>query len=114
MFFSKKSVLERIVASKDRGVLHRIDDNRALLELLQRAAPDLLREHPRIGTQLRAQDEFLEALARACPGISVPANVSRIFPRPWPIQAPQTWVGGVVKGGHAEASTAAAPLRRVR
>lgn len=112
MFFQNESAIRRVVAGKDGGVFRRLDENRALLELLQQEAPELLRGHPSVGRWLRAQDDFLAALQAACPRLVNPASLGRAFPRPWPMQAtPATWVGGVVKGG-APDSDVVRPLTR--
>lgn len=71
------------------GVHKRIDENRELLELLQREAPEFLASNCWVEGWLSSNDEFFVALES-----SVPISEGRFlgqaqrfpdkFPRPWP------------------------------
>lgn len=81
--------VRRILGFVGGGVHKRIDENRELLELLQREAPALLERHFWVEGWLSSNDEFFVELAS-----SVPITEGRFlgqaqrrpqeFPRPWP------------------------------
>lgn len=60
----KLQALEKIITHSHRGVFKRIDENRELLELLYREAPDLMKNFPWIRNWIESQDEYLNELAR--------------------------------------------------
>ena len=49
------------------GLYKRIDENRELMELLRREAPDLVAQHPEIANWLQAHDDFFCELESAMP-----------------------------------------------
>lgn len=57
------SKLEKLVSQNERGVYKRIDENRELLELLIREAPDLFETHGWIRGWFKSLDEYLLALS---------------------------------------------------
>ncbi|EIX7311936.1 hypothetical protein MK605_004648 [Escherichia coli] len=59
----KLQVLEEVIAQSHRGVFKRIDENRELLELLYREAPELMNNFPWIRNWIVSQDEYLNKLA---------------------------------------------------
>jgi hypothetical protein len=83
------SKVKSILGWTGGGVHKRIDENRELLELLQRDAPEFLAAHCWVEGWLASNDEFFSALAS-----SVPITEGRFlgqaqrrpteFPRPWP------------------------------
>lgn len=83
--------LKEILGFTGGGVHKRIDENRELLALLQRDAPDFVASHRWVEGWLASHDEFLVALADA-----VPITEGRFldqyrghperFPRPWPVR----------------------------
>nr|WP_234480814.1 hypothetical protein [Paraburkholderia aspalathi] len=77
-----------VVAFSQRGIHKRIDENRELLDLLQRAVPDLLRRAWWIEGWLASQDEFLTDLAIATelglPHRDPTIHPREAYPRPWP------------------------------
>ena len=76
-----------ILARHEGGVYKRIDENRELLELLQREAPELLAKRPWITGWLKSQDQFLSDLEGAAlvTGAQFPPRGEPTgFPRPWP------------------------------
>lgn len=82
-----ENILERV----EGGVFKRIDENRELLELLERQAPDLLQQHPQLVGWLRSHDTFLTALAdsgefddEACAYPARP-DTAKPFPRALPL-----------------------------
>lgn len=80
-----QGLLERIkdvCRQSARGVFKRIDENRELLELLQREAPELLNRCPWIVGWIEGQDIFLTDLAHGL-GCKSPFG-SKLFPRAWP------------------------------
>ncbi len=91
--FGKDKTIERVKKVLGRhhgGIYKRIDENRELLELLQRDAPDLLAKQPWIVSWLESQDGFLRDLEAAVPlaDVQFPERTSqsgRNFPRPWPL-----------------------------
>ena len=90
MFGNKTlGLLKKILGQHHGGIYKRIDENRELLELLQREAPELLAKQPWVVSWLESQDGFLRDLESAVPLTDVQfpkqANTSgRSFPRPWP------------------------------
>lgn len=66
--FSRKRILNTLILTINRregGVRKRIDENRELLELLNRESPQLLQKCPWVVGWLKSQDEYLLALAMA-------------------------------------------------
>ena len=76
------AAIREIVSQSERGIHKRIDENRELLETLQRDFPHLLSSYWWIEGWLESQDQFLTDLAIAT-GV-VPGWTSENFPRPWP------------------------------
>lgn len=84
--------LKRILGWMSGGVYKRIDENRELMELLRREAPDLVAKHPEIVHWLQAHDDFFCELEAAMPPKDVqfgprrqmPGSDYPGFPRPWP------------------------------
>ncbi len=69
------------------GLIKRIDENRELLELLMREAPDLLNTHSWLIDWIRANDSFftqLREILQICDRLG-----SERYPRPWPYRPPQ-------------------------
>ncbi|MFW5259767.1 hypothetical protein ACOANM_32150 [Pseudomonas aeruginosa] len=82
--FRRFCKVRALCAAGYRGVHKRIDENRELLELLQRESPGLLQRCPWIEGWLESQDGFLSDLADA---VGTPNRLDRPdfrFPRPWP------------------------------
>lgn len=78
-----------ICYATERGIHKRIDENRELLELLQRESPDLLDRCPWVERWLNSQDIFLFDLSAAV-GTKNPVGLpTGRFPRPWPGRNPQ-------------------------
>lgn len=77
--------LKKILGWHHGGIYKRIDENRELLELLQREAPELLAQQPWIVGWLESQDEFLSDLESAVrlTDVQFPKRPSD-FPRSWP------------------------------
>ena len=81
--------VKKILGWSGGGVHKRIDENRELLELLQREAPDLLKHNRWIEGWLKANDEFFNDLAETVP-ISEGLFLDQVksygtnFPRAWP------------------------------
>lgn len=83
IFTSKKlKALEEVLTCSHRGIHKRIDENRELLETLQRHAPELLEKHWWVEGWLQSQDGFLSDVLAALP-VANPVP-SQYFPRPWP------------------------------
>lgn len=86
---TSQSKVENILGFTGGGVHKRIDENRELLELLQREASGFLASHSWVEGWLASNDEFFVALA-----LNVPITEGRFlgqaqrrpgeFPRPWP------------------------------
>lgn len=86
-FFSRPSRLKAIetlcnTRGSTGGLIKRIDENRELLEVLQRDSPAFLADHPWVVGWIAANDAFfcqLNAVIRSRqPGLSL------AYPRPWP------------------------------
>lgn len=87
MFGSKAlGLVKKILARHQGGIYKRIDENRELLELLQREAPELLAKQPWVVSWLESQDGFLCDLESAVTlsDVQFPKRGSN-FPRPWPL-----------------------------
>jgi hypothetical protein len=95
----RRLALERGVTG---GLLKRIDENRELLELLQRESPQLLKSNPWMVGWLQANDDFFVELAQLLKVHSRDIG----FPRAWP--------GPVATPGAAMATRAARPRAKPR
>ena len=86
----KLNRITEILACHEGGIYKRIDENRELLELLQREVPDLLAKQPWVIGWLKSQDQFLCNLEGATP-VTVarfpPRGEPSCFPRRWPTSA---------------------------
>jgi hypothetical protein len=70
LFFQTRKIVKNfkwILERHSGGVFKRIDENRELLELLRKDAPELLTKQPWIESWLRSQDDFLNELAAQVP-----------------------------------------------
>lgn len=81
---AKLKEIERLANTRGStgGLVKRIDENRELLELLQREAPDLLQAHPWMEGWIAGNDSFfvqLDSIVQARPH-----QRWSDFPRPWP------------------------------
>jgi hypothetical protein len=67
----------------EAGILKRLDENRELLELLYREAPELMKDKPWVRSWIESQDNFLIKVAEA---VNVPTQGDSIhtYPRPFP------------------------------
>ena len=57
--------INTIIQHVGGGVFKRIDENRELLELMQKEAPEFLKKHSWVYLWIDAQDNFLTELAKA-------------------------------------------------
>lgn len=78
-----------ICQTSERGIHKRIDENRELLELLQRESPDLLNRCPYVEGWISSQDRFLFELAAATGNDNPIGRATGRFPRPWPGRNPK-------------------------
>jgi hypothetical protein len=82
------NAIDAVMLGVGRGVFKRIDENRELLDLLQRENPELIERCFWIAGWLADQDRFLVALAEASQMVNPHSarNISAVqsFPRPWP------------------------------
>ncbi|OXC78600.1 hypothetical protein BSU04_10750 [Caballeronia sordidicola] len=76
------AAIQEVVAQSARGIHKRIDENRELLETLQRDFPHLLSSYWWIEGWVESQDQFLTDLALATGVVRGLSNQN--FPRPWP------------------------------
>lgn len=81
--------VQKILGWSGGGVHKRIDENRELLETLQREAPDLLKSHYWIECWIKQNDEFFVDIAEAVPikegrFLGMVKSHGTPFPRPWP------------------------------
>ncbi|HFK7123215.1 TPA: hypothetical protein ACG0NO_004165 [Enterobacter hormaechei subsp. steigerwaltii] len=84
----KLQVLAEVITQSQRGVFKRIDENRELLELLYREAPELMNNFPWIRNWIVSQDEYLNKLAEVS-GAENPFERpydDKPYPRPFPEQ----------------------------
>lgn len=72
-----------VESNEGRGIWKVIDEQRELLECLQKHSPETLRRCPWIEGWLARTDMFLVNLARLLSLPDTPPGVVR-FPRPWP------------------------------
>lgn len=87
---SKASIIS-VMNATARGIFKRIDENRELLELLQREAPEFLARHFWVGGWLKDHDLFFTALAGFVPAGDLPLPVrAGKYPRPWPVEPAET------------------------
>ncbi|MEC4718321.1 hypothetical protein RY831_04115 [Noviherbaspirillum sp. CPCC 100848] len=77
--------VRRIIARSEGGIYKRIDENRELLEMLQREAPALLCQRPWIVGWIQSQDMFLSELASAAEVDDPMIKPQAGFPRSWPV-----------------------------
>ena len=64
------------------GLVKRIDENRELLELLQKEAPEFVSSHPWLIGWIEANDQFFTQLDGIL-GTAKPPHMPN-YPRPWP------------------------------
>jgi hypothetical protein len=89
MFDSKSqkqlAAIQEVASRVGRGVHKRIDENREMLELLQKSAPNVLEQFAWVEGWLRGHDDFFAELAKVV-GVenTVGRNSSLPYPRPWP------------------------------
>lgn len=75
----------QVMGHNHGGIFKRIDENRELLELLQREAPALLAKQPWVVGWLASQDGFLCDLASVAQPLAAQfPKRGDAFPRPWP------------------------------
>lgn len=79
------AAIKEVVSSTARGIHKRIDENRELLEILQKKVPEFLRENFWVVGWIKSQDHFLTSLEEVVDVRRDPLNIDR-FPRPWPDQ----------------------------
>ena len=82
MFFKKRTrlrAIESILEYAGGGVFKRIDENRELLELLQRESPEFLQKHPWVNGWIEAHDEFFTELAKSAQMQASPGCESRPY-----------------------------------
>ncbi len=95
--FMQLKKIQQVLGWTSGGIYKRIDENRELLELLLKEAPDLIGRRPEVVHWIAAQDEFLMDLVS-----TIPPKTSRFdpreglgkdrgFPRPWPAEC-GVWV----------------------
>lgn len=97
MFFVATRLLSnvrRILGWTGGGVHKRIDENRELLELLQKEVPEFLRSNPWVTGWLKRNDAFFVELAEAVPidegrFLSYAQRQPQEFPRAWPPSLPK-------------------------
>ncbi|EFG1052924.1 hypothetical protein BR311_003673 [Escherichia coli] len=85
---NKSAQLEKVVDVLNRteaGILKRLDENRELLELLYRDAPELMKEKPWIRGWLESQDVFLVKVAEAA-NVQTKGDSIHPYPRPFPLR----------------------------
>lgn len=79
------AAIQTVASQVGRGVHKRIDENRELLELLQKSAPEVLEKFPWVEGWLGSHDQFFTELAKV---VEVENAVARNgvspYPRPWP------------------------------
>jgi len=85
--------LQHAVGFVSGGVHKRIDENRELLELLLREAPDFMQRNFWVEGWLRGHDDFFVAIEKAVPVaqgqyLGVAKHSNGRFPRPWPGRCP--------------------------
>lgn len=79
MFNSQAGMLlqriQIVTASSQGGIYARLDENRALMDLLQAQAPSLLEQYPCVAQWIQQQHAFLLSLFEA-------SNVRHLLPAP--------------------------------
>jgi hypothetical protein len=88
MFFRKSKdqtrlrAIESVMRFSGGSVFKRIDENRELLELLQRKAPEFLQKNSWVALWIESHDEFFTELAKAAQMQPPPPGHE---PRPFPV-----------------------------
>lgn len=80
------------------GLLKRIDENRELLELLQKEAPEFVSSHPWLIGWMESNDQFFTQLD-AILGTAKPQHLPTNYPRPWPARSLGFGDGREIKRG---------------
>jgi hypothetical protein len=73
--------IESVIRCAGGGVFKRIDENRELLELIQRESPEFLRKNSWVISWLKSHDDFFTELAKAT---QMQVSDER-EPRHWPL-----------------------------
>lgn len=76
--------IQETISRTEGGLLKRIDENRELMELLERDAPELLAAKPWVRRWLESQDTFLRKVASVAGVPSESHNPLSKFPRAIP------------------------------
>ena len=84
--------IRKILGFTGGGIYKRIDENRELLELLERDAPEFLASHFWVRGWLKSHDDFFVALES-----SVPVTDGAFLAQCTPIQFPRDWPSHVPK-----------------
>ena len=88
MFFRKSKdqtrlrAIESVMRFSGGSVFKRIDENRELLDLLQRKAPEFLQKNSWVALWIESHDEFFTELAKAAQMQPPPGHEPRPFPVP--------------------------------
>ena len=87
MFFNNRKLenLRSVLTTTEAGIIKRIDENRELLELLDRYAPTVFQENPWVRGWIESQDIFLVKVAEAA-DITI-SNSPAL--RPFPVKKPE-------------------------
>jgi len=80
----KITEIQETISRTEGGLLKRIDENRELMELLERDAPELLAAKPWVRRWLESQDTYLRKVAAVSGVPSVSPNPLSNFPRTMP------------------------------
>lgn len=80
----KLAAVYSITSRPGRGIHKRIDENRELLELLQKEEPQLLERAPWVEHWLLSHDHFFTELAELVQ-VERPVSRTKPYPRPWPM-----------------------------
>lgn len=82
--YRKVKAIEELATTRGNtgGLVKRIDENRELLELMQKEAPEFVSSHPWLIGWIEANDQFFVQL-NGILGTAMPPHMPN-YPRPWP------------------------------
>jgi hypothetical protein len=82
------AAIQSVASRVGRGVHKRIDENRELLELLQKSAPEVLEKFPWVEGWIASHDQFFTELAKVVDvENTIAQNSVNPYPRPWPVRS---------------------------
>lgn len=76
--------VRRVLSKTSGGIYKRIDENRELLELLVKEAPELIQRYPWVVNWIKSTDDFLTSMVAVSEMTVSDMSHCKQLPRSWP------------------------------